>query len=169
MHTHTQENNYVLSHHSLSVNQCSDQNSLILFKYAQYHVSHQLCWNTGFTVTQLLHCVKTRSQFLCVNLISLRNLVLVCVCPLLASCRAHSCVLIGSRSGHDTAESGRDNVIVSLMETLVTHFPFPLSLNIFHLSCSIVHHCQRLFVNFHFSYSFLYRCVCWCVFFALQE
>lgn len=47
-----------------------------------------------------------------------------CVCPLLASSWSHSCLLIGWRSGHDTAESGRDNVFVSLMETLVTHFPF---------------------------------------------
>ena len=44
--------------------------------------------------------------------------VRVCESPLLASCWSHSCVLIGSRSGHDTAKSGRDNDIVSPMETL---------------------------------------------------
>lgn len=66
---------------------------------------------------------KSILSFPSFNLISLSTPV--CVCPLLASCSSHSCLLIPSKLGHDTAESGRANVIVSLMETLVTHFPLP--------------------------------------------
>lgn len=49
------------------------------------------------------------------RLFSLRNLL-----HLLASSE-----LGGSRPGHDTAESGRDTVIVSMMPMLLTHFSFP--------------------------------------------